>query len=300
MSGTSSFSVSLNGTPSATVTPSSNVEVGDEITIGEFSAQSTNAATQSFKMAMFDYGYKLSADGPIVNASTYTKTYTPTLASESYDLKETFSGFNSAATKTSTDASIASHTLYASEGSNKVTFYQSGSTYNSESASSIDFYVLTNLNNCTMSETNSNPYVKTETPTFNASVRATGSSSKTINAYYQIYTTDIDAATADTTLPDMEFSKAALAGYTKRPMSAATMSIPEWLTTDAKPCKVLVMPAAYRITSTQNSLGADALGLWREVKTFDYVNGNATTSYKVYLIRSTNAIMHKNITISKN
>ena len=83
-------------------------------------------------------------------------------------------------------------------------------------------------------------------------------------------------------------------------MSAATMSIPEWLTTDAKPCKVLVMPATYRITSTQNSLGADALGLWREVKTFDYVNGNATTSYKVYLIRSTNTIMHKNITISKN
>lgn len=83
-------------------------------------------------------------------------------------------------------------------------------------------------------------------------------------------------------------------------MSASTISIPEWLTTDAKPCKVLVMPAKYRITSTQNSLGADALGLWREVKTFDYVNGNATTSYKVYLIRSTNAIMHKNITISKN
>ena len=83
-------------------------------------------------------------------------------------------------------------------------------------------------------------------------------------------------------------------------MSDATMSISEWLTTDAKPCKVLVMPAKYRITSTQNSLGADALGLWREVKTFDYVNGNATTLYKVYLIRSTNAIMHKNITISKN
>lgn len=298
--GTSSFSVSLASNPTVTVTPSSNVEVGDEITIGEFSAQSTNAATQSFKMAMFDYGYKLSADGPIVNASTYTKTYTPTLASESYDLKETFTGFNGAATKTSTDAPIASHTLYASEGSNKVTFSQSGSTYNSESASSIDFYVLTNLNNCTISETNSKPYIKTGTPTFNASVRATGSSSQTINAYYQIYTTDIDATTADTTLPDMEFNKAALAGYTKRPMSDATLSIPEWLTTDAKPCKVLVMPAKYRITSTQNSLGADALGLWREVKTFNYVNGNATTSYKVYLIRSTNAIMHKNITISKN
>lgn len=70
----------------------------------------------------------------------------------------------------------------------------------------------------------------------------------------------------------------------------------EITSTDEKPCLFLVIPQNWEITQTKNSLGGDALDVWRETSNTIEKYG---IIYKIWYIFSQGAITFKEITISK-
>ena len=174
---------------------SGTVEVGTKVTLGKINANDTTAK-QSLTAKTFTYGYKLGENGSHNSSTTYTETLTPIKVESNDALKVVFSKFvNNINDGTeleviNTNGSIDSIEMYAMDGSNSVSVYQTGDTYTSSSAVTAGtIYIATNLKNYYKSD-KSTP--NTYTPIFNEkTITASAKTTYSVIGAHKYYIGDI-------------------------------------------------------------------------------------------------------------
>lgn len=199
-----SFTVSCGtlGNGISGATNNSSVEVGTNVSLKSFDANTTTAS-QSFTVSTFDYGYKLGEDGEYNKNTSYKETLTPSLKTSSDALTATFTTFvdenGDAIDAISKNTSIEQVDMRVMDGTNKVVIAQTGDTYTSSSAVTAGtIYVATNLKNYYKSDKSTlntyEPKVTSEDKT------ATASTTYTVTGYRNtFYGTTSSTNAADAT-----------------------------------------------------------------------------------------------------
>ena len=279
------------------------VEVGTKVTLGETIANSTTAS-QSLTAKTFTYGYKLGEDGSHNSSSAYTETLTPSKTESNDALKITFSNFKDAVNDGSAieektgNGSIDSVEMYAMEGTNKVTVYQTGDTYTSSSAVTAGtIYVGTNLKNYYKSDKSTpNTYV----PTFAVTSKtASDSTEYTVTGAHKYYIGDVTEYSDDYWNTDRSEVIRDLSTYGWA--TSSTISKVEHTFKVGTKQQTVVIPSSYnKVTAVDANNGTVTFNFVKEI---DFTNAQGYISkYKVYVAPSKDGLSVDSkiiITISK-
>ena len=301
ISTTSAFTVSC-GNINPGIDKSGTVEVGTVVTLNKTVANDTTAS-QSISVGTFSgagktYGYKLGENGSHVNAKTYTETLTPSLKSSSKALKVTFTGFTdsvnsgSVITEKTGEGEIASVTMYAMSGTNKVKVYQTGDTYTSSSAVTAGtIYAATNLKNYYKSD---KVTPNTHTPSCPVVDKtASDTTEYTVTGAFKYFIGDITAVNPETGRMDAAY--AATYWDTDRSELIQKFATSGWANTTTitseheykkgTTMQVVAVPAKYKTVTAQDAnKGGVTFNL---VKTFDFTNAQGyISSYNVFVAPS--------------
>ena len=282
---------------------SGTVEVGTKVTLGETIANSTTAS-QSLTAKTFTYGYKLGEDGSHNSSSAYTETLTPSKTESNDALKITFSNFKDAVNDGSAieektgNGSIDSVEMYAMEGTNKVTVYQTGDTYTSSSAVTAGtIYVGTNLKNYYKSDKSTpNTYV----PTFAVTSKtASDSTEYTVTGAHKYYIGDVTEYSDDYWNTDRSEVIRDLSTYGWA--TSSTISKVEHTFKVGTKQQTVVIPSSYnKVTAVDANNGTVTFNFVKEI---DFTNAQGYISkYKVYVAPSKDGLSVDSkiiITISK-
>ena len=282
---------------------SGTVEVGTKVTLGETIANSTTAS-QSLTAKTFTYGYKLGEDGSHNSSSAYTETLTPSKTESNDALKITFSNFKDAVNDGSAieektgNGSIDSVEMYAMEGTNKVTVYQTGDTYTSSSAVTAGtIYVATNLKNYYKSD-KSTP--NTYTPSFVVTSKtASDSTEYTVTGAHKYFIGDVTDYSDDYWNDDR--SEVIRGLDTTGWATGSTISKVEHTFKVGTKQQTVVIPSAYNSVSAVDANNGTVT--FNFVKEIDFTNAQGYISkYKVYVAPSKDGLSVDSkiiITISK-
>lgn len=282
---------------------SGTVEVGTKVTLGKTTANATTAS-QSLTAKTFTYGYKLGEDGSHNSSTTYTETLTPSKTESNDALKITFSNFKDAVNDGSAieektgNGSIDSVEMYAMEGTNKVTVYQTGDTYTSSSAVTAGtIYVATNLKNYYKTD-KSTP--NTYTPTFVVTSKtASDSTEYTVTGAHKYYIGDVTEYSDEYWNTDRSEVIRGLSTYGWA--TSSTISKIEHIFGIGTKQQTVVIPSSYSTVS-----GVDANNgtvTFNFIKEIDFTNEQGYISkYKVFVAPSQDGLTVDSkiiITISK-
>ena len=301
ISATTTFTVSC-GTLSPTISSNGTVEVGTKVTLGEINANQT-IAKQSLTAKTFTYGYKLGEDGIYNSSTAYTETLIPIKVSENDSLKVIFTKFVdklSGGTEIETisgNGSIDSIEMYAMEGSNSVSIYQTGDTYSSSSAVTAGtIYIATNLKNYYKKDKETdNTYVpsfseKTITASAKTTYSVTGAHKYYIGDIYEYSETYWNANKSDV-IRNLELKDWA---------TASTITIPYTFKVGAKQ-QTVVVPSSYNSVSGKDVNNGTVT--FNFIKEINFHNSQGYVSnYKVFVapaIDGLGADSYITITISK-
>ena len=279
------------------------VEVGTKVTLGKTTANATTAS-QSLTAKTFTYGYKLGEDGSHNSSTTYTETLTPSKTESNDALKITFSNFKDAVNDGSAieektgNGSIDSVEMYAMEGTNKVTVYQTGDTYTSSSAVTAGtIYVGTNLKNYYKSDKSTpNTYV----PTFAVTSKtASDSTEYTVTGAHKYYIGDVTEYSDDYWNTDRSEVIRDLSTYGWA--TSSTISKVEHTFKVGTKQQTVVIPSSYnKVTAVDANNGTVTFNFVKEI---DFTNAQGYISkYKVYVAPSKDGLSVDSkiiITISK-
>ena len=282
---------------------SGTVEVGTKVTLGKTTANATTAS-QSLTAKTFTYGYKLGEDGSHNSSTTYTETLTPSKTESNDALKITFSNFKDAVNDGSAieektgNGSIDSVEMYAMEGTNKVTVYQTGDTYTSSSAVTAGtIYVGTNLKNYYKSDKSTpNTYV----PTFAVTSKtASDSTEYTVTGAHKYYIGDVTEYSDDYWNTDRSEVIRDLSTYGWA--TSSTISKVEHTFKVGTKQQTVVIPSSYnKVTAVDANNGTVTFNFVKEI---DFTNAQGYISkYKVYVAPSKDGLSVDSkiiITISK-
>ena len=282
ISTTSAFTVSC-GNINPGIDKSGTVEVGTKVTLGQTNANSTTAS-QSLTAKTFTYGYKLGEDGDFVNSTAYTETLTPTKVSEDNSLKIVFSKFTDAVnsgsvieTKTG-NGSIDSVEMYAMEGTNKVTVYQSGDTYSSSSAVTAGtIYIATNLKNYYKTDKiNDNTYTPSA-PVVNKT--ASDSTEYTVTGAHKYFVGDITEYADNYWESDRS---EIIRGLSSSDWATANTITVVYTFNPGTKQQTVVVPSVYKTVTGKDVNNGTVT--FNEVKTIDFTNAQGYVSkYKVFV-----------------
>ena len=282
VSQTTAFTVSC-GNIDPGLNKSGIVEVGTPVTLNAATANNTTAS-QSLTVKTFTYGYKV-GEGGVHNAATaYTETLTPQLSESKKTLRETFTGFRDAVTGGSVipektgENTLEAVSMYAMEGSNSVTVYQTGDTYQaSTTVTAGTLYIATNLKNYYKSDKRT---PNTFTPTFSqTSQTATDSTTYSLTGAHKYFVGDITDYSA--TYWDDDRSSV-VRGLSKQDWATASTITVEYTFKTGTKQQTVVVPAKYSGVSGKDVNNGDVT--FNLVKTFDFTNAQGfVSSYKAFV-----------------
>ena len=272
------------GTLNPSLSKTGTVEVGSQITLGEITANETSVS-QSLSVRTFTYGYKLGEGGEYNSSTAYTETLTPSRTAESKALRVTFSGFvdapngGSPVTEKTGDTIITATTLYASEGANSLTMYQTGDTYNaSTSVTAGTIYIATNLKNYYKSD-KSTP--NTFVPSFPAtSKQATSNRTISVTGANKYFIGDITEYSVDYWDSDRSNEVRGLSHQAWA--TASTIANVSYTFKVGTKQQTVVVPARYNSVAGKDANNGDVT--FNLVKTFDFTNAQGhIESYKAFV-----------------
>lgn len=272
------------GTLNPSLSKTGTVEVGSQITLGEITANETSVS-QSLSVRTFTYGYKLGEGGQYNSSTVYTETLTPSRTAESKALRVTFSGFvdapngGSPVTEKTGDTIITATTLYASEGANSLTMYQTGDTYAASTAVTAGtIYIATNLKNYYKSD-KSTP--NTFTPAFEeTSKQATSTKTLSVTGANKYFIGDITEYSAD--YWDTDRSDVVRELETQNWATASTIANVSYTFKVGTKQQTVVVPARYNSVAGKDANNGDVT--FNLVKTFDFTNAQGhIESYKAFV-----------------
>ena len=280
------------------------VEVGTEVVLNEVVANNT-IARQSLTIKGMEYGYKLGENGEYTSNKTYIENSLPIISDSGTKkyLRITFNGFTDSvnngtviSAKTG-DNSINRTVMYAQEGTNKVSIYQTGDTYTSNvSLTGGTIYIATNLKNYYKSDKIT---PNTYTPVFpNIEKTATASTVYTINGAHKYfiggvvdYTNDFWNADKSDLIKTFEIQNWA---------TAATITIPYTFKVGTKQ-QTVVVPANYTSVTGKDVNNGDVT--FNLIKTISFTNSKGFKSqYNVFVAPAYDGLTTDsliNITIKK-
>ena len=282
ISTSSAFTVSC-GNVNPGIDKSGTVEVGTKVTLNKTVANATTAK-QSLTAKTFTYGYKLGENGGHTNLTAYTETLVPTKVSESTALKVMFSKFvdsvNSGAVLTTITGndSIDAVEMYAMEGVNSVSVYQTGDTYTSSSAvTGGTIYIATNLKNYYKSDKKT---LNTYTPSFNEITKTAEShNTYTVTGAHKYFIGDITDGLTDYWLVDRSYTVRNLAHSDWA--TGTTITVPYTFKVGTKQQTVAV-PSTYSSVSGKDVNNGDVT--FNEVGVINFTNSQGYISqYRVFV-----------------
>ena len=272
------------GTLNPSLNHTGTVEVGTQITLGEITANETSVS-QSLSVRTFTYGYKLGEGGEYNSSTAYTETLTPSRTAESKALRVTFSGLvdapngGSPVTEKTGDTIITATTLYASEGANSLTMYQTGDTYDaSTSVTAGTIYIATNLKNYYKSD-KSTP--NTFVPSFPAtSKQATSNRTISVTGANKYFIGDITEYSVDYWDTDRSNEVRGLSHQAWA--TASTIANVSYTFKIGTKQQTVVVPARYNSVAGKDANNGDVA--FNLTKTFDFTNAQGhVESYKVFV-----------------
>ena len=282
VSQTTAFTVSC-GNIDPGLNKSGIVEVGTPVTLNAATANNTTAS-QSLTVKTFTYGYKV-GEGGVHNAATaYTETLTPQLSESKKTLRETFTGFRDAVTGGSVipektgENTLDAVSMYAMEGNNSVTVYQTGDTYQTSTAVTAGtLYIATNLKNYYKSDKRT---PNTFTPTFSqTSKTATDSTTYSVTGAHKYFVGDITDYSA--TYWDEDRSPV-VRGLSKQDWATASTVTVEYTFKTGTRQQTVVVPAKYSSVSGKDVNNGDVT--FNLMKTFDFTNAQGfVSSFKAFV-----------------
>ena len=298
----SSFTVNC-GNIDPGIDASGTVEVGTKVTLNKTVANDTTAR-QALTAKTFTYGYKLGENGTHTNSTEYVEKWNLTKDETSQtSLKITFTRFVDALNDgtvletVSGNTSIDAIEMYAMEGINKVTVYQTGDTYTSSSAmTGGTIYIATNLKNYYKSD---KVTPNTYTPSFPVTSKtATDSTEYSVTGAHKYYIGDITDYDADYWLVNRSSVVRGLA--TSGWATNKIITTPHTFKVGTKQ-QTVVVPEVYK-----NVVGKDVNNgevTFNYVTTFDFINGQGfVSSYNVFVAPALDGLGTDsliNITMSK-
>jgi hypothetical protein len=280
------------------------VEVGTEVVLNEVVANNT-IARQSLTIKGMEYGYKLGENGEYTSNKTYIENSLPIISDSGTKkyLRITFNGFTDSvnngtviSAKTG-DNSINRTVMYAQEGTNKVSIYQTGDTYTSNvSLTGGTIYIATNLKNYYKSDKIT---PNTYTPVFpNIEKTATASTVYTINGAHKYFIGDVVDYTKDFWNTDK--SDLIKTFEIQNWATAATITIPYTFKVGTKQQTVIV-PVNYTSVIGKDAQGGDVA--FNLIKTISFTNSKGFKSqYNVFVAPAYDGLTTDsliNITIKK-
>ena len=279
---TTAFTVSC-GNINPGLNKSGIVEVGTPVTLNAATANNTTAS-QSLTVKTFTYGYKLGEEGVHNTATAYTETLTPELTESKKTLRETFTGFVDAVadgtpiSEKTGENSLDAVNMYAMEGNNSVTVYQTGDTYQTSTAVTAGtLYIATNLKNYYKSDKLT---PNTFTPTFpQTSSTATDSTTYSVTGAHKYFVGDITDYSA--TYWDEDRSSV-VRGLSKQDWATASTITAEYTFKTGTRQQTVVVPAKYSSVSGKDVNNGDVT--FNLMKTFDFTNAQGfVSSYKAFV-----------------
>ena len=282
ISTSSAFTVSC-GNVNPGIDKSGTVEVGTKVTLNKTVANATTAK-QSLTAKTFTYGYKLGENGGYTNLTAYTETLVPTKVSESTALKLMFSKFvdsvNSGTVLTTITGndSIDAVEMYAMEGANSVSVYQTGDTYTSSSAvTGGTIYIATNLKNYYKSDKKT---LNTYTPSFNEITKTAEShNTYTVTGAHKYFIGDITDGLTDYWLVDRSYTVRNLAHSDWA--TGTTITVPYTFKVGTKQ-QTVVVPSTYSSVSGKDVNNGDVT--FNEVGVINFTNSQGYISqYRVFV-----------------
>lgn len=282
VSQTTAFTVSC-GNINPGLSKSGIVEVGTPVTLNAATANETTAS-QSLTVKTFTYGYKVGEGGVHNAATSYTETLTPTLSESKKTLRETFAGFSDAVTggtvisEKTGENSLDAVSMYAMEGNNSVTVYQTGDTYQTSTAVTAGtLYIATNLKNYYKSDKRT---PNTFTPTFSqTSKTATDTTTYSVTGAHKYFVGDITDYSG--TYWDEDRSSV-VRGLSKQDWATASTITVEYTFKTGTRQQTVVVPAKYSSVSGKDVNNGDVT--FNLMKTFDFTNAQGfVSSYKAFV-----------------